>query len=694
MKTVANAPDRATLGRHLACSLRAGVTAGLAIGAIFIAWLVIQAPHYFTTTHRTLAVPLFVITYSSALFGLGFLAMGSLIGIVGRVVLPVANLAPNRLYRSLAVATVPAWVAGQFITWNTFRGRTTAALWVSNITVIVAALIVVVILFRTWKPKLSTTRPSLAPKIAWSIYGIVTLLSLTCGWAADPSTVIPAAPSPNSTAAADTTPVRAVSQRTRQGQPRDPAHTIILITIDTLRADRLGCYGHTFPTSPNIDRLASESVLFSNMFAHSSGTIPSVCSIFAGTDPVFTEGISQRGRLGEHVDTLAELLSRAGYKTSATVCQGMLTPDNGFAQGFDEFKNIPVKTKQPELVTQDAIAKLGAGSPDDKRFFWFHYLTPHTPYDPPPELTDRFKRPATDDPRWIPAYQYSTEGGVKPSEFGQRQKAVTQDQRVSATLIDAIYDAGVAQTDASIGQLLDHMRSTGLWDHAAILLSADHGEALGEAGVYGRHCVSLHDPLVRVPLLIRWPTVTPARHRWQTSVLTSDLPPTILAMAGLAVPESMTGRSVLPLIESESPRWPARPVVLQTAFPEGMTFRLNSQTYNYPDWALIDGGYKFIYYSNSVLDEIRTPLNYINAWRELMCGHIRPDELYRFGEDVDPPHGALQGGQHAKRAAAMRRQLLSSAPLRYLRSGQPPRQPAADEDELERLRSLGYIGAD
>src|SRR5262245_45814538 len=244
---------------------------------------------------------------------------------------------------------------------------------------------------------------------------------------------------------------------------------VVVVTLDTTRADRLGCYGFSEVETPNIDSLAREGVVFDAATATVPLTFPSHASIFTGLVPPH-HGVRDNGGffLQESATTLAERLKSAGYATGAFVGAWVLESKWGLAQGFDHYSDrfdlsrykvlsLGTVQKRGDEVMDDALAWL-ASVEKGKFFAWVHLYDPHTPYDPPEPYRSRF-----------PGQPYRGE---------------------------------VAYTDAVVGRLLGWLRERGLLDRTVVVLTADHGESLGEHGE-AAHAFFVYDATVAVPLIIR-----------------------------------------------------------------------------------------------------------------------------------------------------------------------------------------------
>ncbi len=287
---------------------------------------------------------------------------------------------------------------------------------------------------------------------------------------------------------------------------------VVVLTLDTLRADRLGCYGFKGVETPNIDMLAREGVLFEQSTATVPLTFPSHSSIFTGLIPPH-HGVHDNGGffLDPSRTTLAERFKAAGYVTGAFVGAWVLDSKWGLDQGFDryadhfnlnKFKILSLGTVQKpgDEVMDGALEWLE--SVKQRRFFaWVHLYDPHTPYEPPEPFASRYRGRA--------------------------------------------YVGEIAYTDQVVGRLLTWLRQSGLWGRTLIVLVGDHGESLGEHGE-STHSFFIYDSTVAVPLIIRTPWGDAGRSHVQTSSV--DIMPTVLELAGLPPEPGLDGRSLVPII--------------------------------------------------------------------------------------------------------------------------------------------------
>ncbi len=296
---------------------------------------------------------------------------------------------------------------------------------------------------------------------------------------------------------------------------RDPAPhdvNVVVVTLDTLRADRIGCYGFSGVQTPHLDALAREGVLFEQASATVPLTLPSHASIFTGLIPPH-HGVHDNGGFFLDVKhaTLAERLHEAGWTTGAFVGAWVLDSRWGLDQGFDvyadrfDLSRLKVESsgtvqKRGDAVMDEALAWL-EGVRSKKFFAWVHLYDPHTPYEPPEPYASRYA--------------------------GQP------------------YLGEVAYTDAVVGRLIDWLRGASLLERTVVVVTSDHGESLGEHGE-ATHTFFIYDATTHVPLLVRTPWGDRGRARAQVSSV--DLMPTVLDLVGLAPQPDIDGRSLARLL--------------------------------------------------------------------------------------------------------------------------------------------------
>lgn len=329
-----------------------------------------------------------------------------------------------------------------------------------------------------------------------------------------------------------------------RGQPPN----LVVIVVDTLRADHLGCYGYERPTTPRLDRFAAESVLFENAVASSSWTAPSIASLFTSVHPSVHGVTTFAAALPASLPTLAEVLQRHGFRNTGLSANFVhIVERKGFARGFQSFAELrrPAAAGEEEefaglvaadarLVTDRAIeaARASRGAPF---FLYVHYMDPHSTYAPPEPFRSRFAR----------RYEGSFTGTTNELKDVMQGKRAANDADLRR-LVD-LYDAEIAFTDAEIGRLLDQLRRLDLYDNTVIAFLSDHGEEFGEhGGVF--HGVTLYDEMTHVPLLVRLPRGRHGGTRVTPVVQLVDLGPTLLQVVGVADDRKTQGTSFAGLL--------------------------------------------------------------------------------------------------------------------------------------------------
>ena len=322
--------------------------------------------------------------------------------------------------------------------------------------------------------------------------------------------------------------------------------TVVLVSIDTLRPDRLGVYGNTPDVSPRLDALATESVTFERALAPAPWTLPSHMSMLTGLDPV-AHGVRNDGYgLSSHVQTLAEQLSDHGFETGAFTDGGFVSAKYGFDSGFDVYEDERTG-RGPNGFRRSmplALDWLDDRDADDDLFLFLHSFDAHAPYDnPETEILERFRaRPTPDGPddHFLHKAQYLHQ---------QRKMGVTAYGRMSELLND--YDAGVHQADLGVGQLLDKLRALGRYENALIIVTSDHGESFFDHGLHVGHGLGVTSDELAIPMIVRFPEGRNGGLRRPDLVDLVDVAPTVLDTVGVAAVPQMQGDSLLGILEGK-----------------------------------------------------------------------------------------------------------------------------------------------
>ncbi len=306
---------------------------------------------------------------------------------------------------------------------------------------------------------------------------------------------------------------------------------IVIITIDTLRADHLGCFGYERNTTPNIDSISAEGFLFSQAYTSRSLTGPSLTSLMTSLYPI-THGLRDNGYvMSPKIDTLARILQRNGYQTAAYNAYHCNKKRFGFSHFFCALNN-------DQKVASSAINWIKKNS--EKRFFlWVHLFSPHAPYEPPKGY-DIFK------PLGYSGPDYST----KKSIYSIKADSPTL-PKGDIDRIVSLYDAEVRYADDQVGRISKALEDLSLDDNTIIVILADHGEDIYEHNKYLFHGCSIYDSSLHIPLIFKLPDKASKGMNDDGIVEIVDVSPTLLELIGLPSPTHFQGTSLLPVISGD-----------------------------------------------------------------------------------------------------------------------------------------------
>ncbi len=435
-----------------------------------------------------------------------------------------------------------------------------------------------------------------------------------------------------------------------------PAHSpkrVVLVTIDTLRRDAVTHLGGPGDLTPTLDRLAARGTTFTDAWAPSSWTVPSMASLFTGLAPAahgVVSGVIQADHqlapvgqqvLSSRLTTLAEAFRKAGWRTVGVPSNRHLHGRTGFEQGFDhywaaaEFTTANVVNRRTAQLLLEAHGTSWQSSwLAEPSFLWVHYFDPHDPYLDRSPWAERFAGEATD------------REALARLTMKRIKERFTAPYAEVAEKLRGLYLSEVGWVDAQLAELLAELTVD---DDTLVVVTADHGEEFAEHGALG-HGQSLHDELVRIPLIISWPRGLPGGVRASGRVTLVDVFPTLAEICGLVTPRRIGGTSLVPSLKKAAPV-PARDLVLELHAP-------------FPELeAVVSGRWKLVVGADGGLS------------------------LYDRRED--PGETVNLAGRRAKAVTDLKR-ILAKWRRSQPRAPKPELVPA-DEQTLEALRSLGYI---
>jgi arylsulfatase A-like enzyme len=461
--------------------------------------------------------------------------------------------------------------------------------------------------------------------------------------------------------------------------PGRHAPNILLLSIDTLRADHLGAYGGSPGLTPHLDRFATEGIVFERAITSSPWTLPAMASLMTGLHPrhhgagVITNRRDPLGRAALPTGswTLAKSLREHGYQTQAIVTNPYLALRYGFGQGFDGYENVTIESEaflafadttavrlltwlRPEVIVGDRGETVSARVRDwlarrdgvQPFLLWVHYIDPHPPYSRPGVTHHKSFR---GDTSFLPA---------NPSQAGAAMTTSPDVARLRSgeirlgpeekEAVRQLYRAEVAGVDAAVGSVLEAIDEMRLRDRTLVVVVADHGEEFWEHGGV-EHGHTVYDELVRVPLLARWPARLAAGVRVAEVARMVDIAPTILELLGLTAPAEMDGQSLVGLIRGQDEP---------------------------PRVALIE---------NLLFAEERVGIR--GAQHKYVRWQTGKEEVYDLG--VDP--GELRDLAAIDTVSQPLRQLYAIFDQNPMMHSVPKREPELDAAAEAALRALGYI---
>jgi arylsulfatase A-like enzyme len=436
-----------------------------------------------------------------------------------------------------------------------------------------------------------------------------------------------------------------------------PGWNVLLISIDSLRADHLGCYGYGRDTSPVIDGVAREGIRFASAVSPTSWTLPSHISLFSGRYGLSHGVVTEMHRLSLEIPTLGEVLQGAGYRTAGFVSGPYLAGHYGYARGMDTYEDLSARYEHRREArsavvapTINEMAERWLDQHGRERFFLFlHYFDVHYDYVPP----------APFDKMFDPDYR----GTVDSKDLLKNPRVNAKMDPRDLAHVKALYDGEIRFTDMHVGKVLAKLEQMGVRDRTLVVITSDHGDEFFEHGSKG-HQRTLYDEVLLVPLVVRLPDGADAGRVVREEVSLVDVMPTVLELLGVSAPSGMDGESLIALMQGRGTGAP-REVYGEFYNKLGLNVQVARRS----------AATKVIQHFNRIMHPSRPALEWYDLSRE-------PGETTNRAESGDPAlRGALAGmGQALERLWRSHRRLAATEPV------------AIDAATRARLESLGYLG--
>ncbi len=446
--------------------------------------------------------------------------------------------------------------------------------------------------------------------------------------------------------------------------------SILLVVVDTLRADHLGAYGFRGEISPHVDALATRGVRFERYTTVVPTTLASFTSMLTGRHP-HAHGVFRNGvRWPDGLEGIQSAFAGGGYETAAFIASWCLSSEFGLARGFDHFdQNLTVAfaedpnnrlVRPASEVTSAAIAWLTGRRADRPFFAMVHYFDPHAPYQPPPPYDTMFD----------PGYRGPVTGSMPDIDVARRVLAASKGVHDANTRhLEALYDGEIRFADDEIGKLLAALDRLGLAGSTLVVFTADHGETLAEHEDFFNHGPSVYDTEIRIPLIVAGPGIGGAGTVAARPACNIDLAPTLLEYAGLPIPQGYEGHSFLATLGKPEPGSSPAGRLL---FAEATKPQAVEQGQRWPNRlkarCVLRGTWKVIH----------TPWLH-DRW-----------EMYDLASDPLERKDLWGGAPSLPRATVDELSKALDWWSRIEPGGRPPEAPQ-DAETLKRLRALGYV---
>jgi len=463
-------------------------------------------------------------------------------------------------------------------------------------------------------------------------------------------------------------------------RPAERDVNICLFLIDTLRADRLGCYGYDRPTSPNIDALAAESVLFESCSAPAPWTLPSVVSLLTSQLACEHNVLVDGQKISPATEPLAARLKAIGYSTCSLFVNGYAGPMSGLDAGYDICEWIH-RTNRDGIRTVDGSiveGRLAGRQPDRPFHFYIHNVEPHNPFDAPNRLVKLFGGVPAGTKQTVKqvsnAYRRLTRADFAAGRpIGTTDNTAEQQKQMQKLAglkeqISILYDAAIRQADESLGSVVEMLKQKGLWDNTLFAVISDHGEEFAEHGGW-LHDQSVYEELMHVPLLIHFPKGRFAGRRVSEVVTLVDLMPTILDYIGAERQlAALSGTSRMACLQNRGVEPQEKFLIPGMRINKKKYYRLFKESRGDENVVVRHDSFKGIY-------------------------NVEPDTVELYDLSKDPAERFDLSGEQPGRADAIRSFVKNWLNGCSGGAGEPAPSgfDSLDEQTRRRLRSLGYV---
>jgi arylsulfatase A-like enzyme len=446
--------------------------------------------------------------------------------------------------------------------------------------------------------------------------------------------------------------------------PPKSSINVVVIVMDAARRDRFSLYGYDRETSPNLSNLAATSTTYNNAYSTGGWTPPAHASLFTGLFPIAHQTTQEHWKMDDSLTTLAEMFKAEGYETIGIVENPMLNTRLNFDQGFSRYNETWRFPKEEENIAFSFFKKNLAGRKTERPFFMFiNLIEPHSPYNSSEQFHYRFvsdRSVTIEENMW--------------REFYSGKKTFTENE---IRHLNELYDAEILYVDYVVGQMIEELKAKGIWEKTVFIVTSDHGENIGDHDMMD-HVFSLHESIIRIPLIIHYPKLFPFGIRYDYPVQITDIFPTLLEIIGAdAKRYPSQGRSLLGRKGED-----IAPVLSEYYYPKQVLEGMDKK-------GLLkhDG-------ENMPIDKYKRRIKaLINKDMKLIWGSDGKHELYDLRKDPEEKENLIASQEYSQSARELL-DLLNTLVKKYdlkIQKAPPAKDEEIDEETIKRLKSLGYV---